>query len=40
MIFGIRATLSLAGFMSITTNFNGVTQNNFIAKAEHLLHQM
>ncbi|MCE0659002.1 collagen-like exosporium glycoprotein BclA2, partial [Clostridioides difficile] len=35
--FGIRATLSLAGFMSITTNFNGVTQNNFIAKAVNTL---
>ncbi|HBG8975454.1 TPA: collagen-like exosporium glycoprotein BclA2, partial [Clostridioides difficile] len=35
--FGIRATLSLAGFMSITTNFNGVAQNNFIAKAVNTL---
>ncbi|HBH3634338.1 TPA: collagen-like protein, partial [Clostridioides difficile] len=35
--FGIRAILSLAGFMSITTNFNGVAQNNFIAKAVNTL---
>lgn len=35
--FGIRATLSLAGFMSITTNFNGAAQNNFVAKAVNTL---
>ncbi|MCC0712550.1 collagen-like protein, partial [Clostridioides sp. ES-W-0017-02] len=35
--FGVRATLSLAGYMSITTNFNGTAQSNFIAKAVNTL---